>query len=107
MEDGETCVNDKSCDSGSQCGACNGNVTVPPRCIRIQPHNPVRKVRGLPFNRYSWLTTHNSFARIGHKSDTGAVLLAPMNQQDSITVQLEMQKVKLTLISSLLISNHA
>ncbi|KAJ0744177.1 putative PLC-like phosphodiesterase, TIM beta/alpha-barrel domain superfamily [Helianthus annuus] len=89
LKDGETCVNDKSCDSGSQCGACNGNVTVPPRCIRIQPHNPVRKVRGLPFNRYSWLTTHNSFARIGHKSDTGAVLLAPMNQQDSITVQLE------------------
>ncbi|KAD2021890.1 hypothetical protein E3N88_42008 [Mikania micrantha] len=89
IKEGETCVNDKSCDSGLQCGTCTGNVTVPPRCIRIRPHEPVRKVRGLPFNRYSWLMTHNSFARMGHKSDTGAVLLAPMNQQDSITVQLE------------------
>ncbi|XP_076949066.1 PI-PLC X domain-containing protein At5g67130-like [Bidens hawaiensis] len=88
LKEGEICVNDKSCDSGSQCGTCTGNGTVPLRCVRIQPHSPVRKVRGLPFNRYSWLMTHNSFARIGHKSDTGAVLLAPMNQQDSITAQL-------------------
>nr|XP_043626314.1 PI-PLC X domain-containing protein At5g67130-like isoform X2 [Erigeron canadensis] len=32
--------------------------------------------------------THNSYARMGHKSDTGSVLLAPMNQQDSVTAQL-------------------
>jgi hypothetical protein len=45
-------------------------------------------VKGLPFNRYSWLTTHNAFARLGEKSATGSVILAPSNQQDSITSQL-------------------
>jgi len=42
----------------------------------------------LPFNRYSWLTTHNSFALLGQKSATGSVILAPTNQQDTITDQL-------------------
>ena len=46
------------------------------------------QVKGLPFNRYSWLTTHNAFARLGEKSSTGAVILSPTNQQDSITSQL-------------------
>ncbi|XP_024979086.1 PI-PLC X domain-containing protein At5g67130-like [Cynara cardunculus var. scolymus] len=88
LKGGNTCVNDKSCDYGSQCGTCTVNVSVSSRCIRVQPHNPIRKVKGLPFNRYSWLTTHNAFARMGHKSDTGSVLLAPVNQQDSVTSQL-------------------
>ena len=45
-QEGETCVNDndKSCDSGLQCGTCTGNVTVPHRCTRVQPHNPLSKV---------------------------------------------------------------
>lgn len=47
-----------------------------------------QKVKGLPYNKYSWLTTHNSFARIGAKSGTGSMILAPSNQQDSITSQL-------------------
>lgn len=47
------------------------------------------QVKGLPFNRYSWLTTHNSFARTGEKSDTGAsILVAPTNQEDTVTSQL-------------------
>lgn len=46
------------------------------------------QVKGLPFNRYSWLTTHNSYARLGVKSATGSVIIAPTNQQDSITSQL-------------------
>ncbi|THG19903.1 hypothetical protein TEA_005057 [Camellia sinensis var. sinensis] len=46
------------------------------------------KVKGLPFNRYSWLTTHNAFARLGERSETGAVILSPKNQQDTITDQL-------------------
>ncbi|PPS01005.1 hypothetical protein GOBAR_AA19651 [Gossypium barbadense] len=46
------------------------------------------QVKGLPYNRYSWLTTHNSFARLGKKSATGSLILEPTNQQDSITDQL-------------------
>ena len=46
-------------------------------------------MKGLPFNKYSWLTTHNAFARLGQKSSTGAVILAPTNQQDTVGSQLE------------------
>ncbi|KAB1208522.1 hypothetical protein CJ030_MR7G028543 [Morella rubra] len=45
-------------------------------------------VKGLPFNRYSWLTTHNAFARVGVMSGTGSMLLTPTSQEDSITDQL-------------------
>ncbi|GKE05206.1 PI-PLC X domain-containing protein-like protein, partial [Tanacetum coccineum] len=45
--------------------------------------------KGLPFNKYSWLMTHNAFARLGQKSSTGAVILAPTNQQDTVGSQLE------------------
>lgn len=45
--------------------------------------------KGLPFNHYSWLTTHNSFAKLGAKSETGSLILSPENQQDSITSQLD------------------
>ncbi|KAG6497402.1 hypothetical protein ZIOFF_045301 [Zingiber officinale] len=44
--------------------------------------------RDLPFNEYSWLTTHNSFSRQGAISATGARLLTFPNQQDNITSQL-------------------
>lgn len=46
------------------------------------------QVQTLPFNKYSWLTTHNSFARLGDRSATGSLIIAPTNQQDSITEQL-------------------
>lgn len=49
------------------------------------------KVKGLPFNRYSWLTTHNSFAISGSRSATGSIILAPTNQEDSVTNQLKVR----------------
>ena len=52
---------------------------------------PFEQVKTLPFNKYSWLTTHNSFARLGDKSATGSLILAPTNQQDSITDQLNVR----------------
>jgi len=42
----------------------------------------------LPFNQYTWLTTHNSFAKLGDRSATGSIILAPTNQQDTVTSQL-------------------
>ncbi|XP_044490006.1 PI-PLC X domain-containing protein At5g67130-like [Mangifera indica] len=89
LKEGQTCLKHKNCDSGLHCGICIANGSVRPRCTRVKPVNPTSQVKGLPFNRYSWLTTHNSFARLGHvKSATGAVILSPTNQQDSITSQL-------------------
>uniref|UniRef100_A0A7C9AI40 Phosphatidylinositol diacylglycerol-lyase n=1 Tax=Opuntia streptacantha TaxID=393608 RepID=A0A7C9AI40_OPUST len=85
---GETCASNRNCGSGLHCETCLANSNLRPRCTRIQPLNPYSKVKGLPFNRYSWLTTHNSFARLGQKSATGSVVIAPTNQQDSITDQL-------------------
>lgn len=84
----ETCVVNKNCDSGLHCETCLANGNVRPRCTRIQPIDPLSKVKDLPFNRYTWLTTHNSFARLGARSATGSVILSPQNQQDSITNQL-------------------
>ncbi|XP_050212252.1 PI-PLC X domain-containing protein At5g67130-like [Mercurialis annua] len=88
LKEGQICVADRNCDAGLHCETCLANGNVRPRCTRIQPIIPTSKVKGLPFNHYSWLTTHNSFARLGVKSATGSVLLTSMNQQDSITDQL-------------------
>nr|GMD51758.1 PI-PLC X domain-containing protein At5g67130-like isoform X1 [Ipomoea batatas] len=44
----------------------------------------------MPFNKYSWLTTHNSFAMSGTKSALGSNIIAPTNQEDTVTAQLKM-----------------
>ncbi|KAJ8763488.1 hypothetical protein K2173_002371 [Erythroxylum novogranatense] len=88
LKEGQTCVADSNCDSGLHCETCVANGNIRPRCTRIKPVIPTSKVKGLPFNKYSWLTTHNSFARLGMRSQTGAIILAPTNQQDTITDQL-------------------
>ncbi|XP_059652898.1 PI-PLC X domain-containing protein At5g67130-like [Cornus florida] len=88
LKEGQTCVADANCNTGLHCETCLANGNVRPRCTRNQPVTPTSKVKGLPFNRYSWLTTHNAFARFGDRSATGSVILAPSNQQDSVTDQL-------------------
>ncbi|XP_048233392.1 PI-PLC X domain-containing protein At5g67130 [Ricinus communis] len=86
---GETCsLNNNDCDAGLKCETCSFNGNTRPRCTRIQPLPPTSKVNGLAFNKYSWLTTHNSFAIMNAKSETGSVILSPKNQEDSITSQL-------------------
>ncbi|MCO5575858.1 hypothetical protein L7F22_029663 [Adiantum nelumboides] len=42
---------------------------------------------GLPFNKYSWLTTHNSFSIVGEPSQTGSRVTF-YNQEDTVTDQL-------------------
>ncbi|XP_059447514.1 PI-PLC X domain-containing protein At5g67130-like isoform X2 [Corylus avellana] len=87
LKEGQTCFSNKDCDSGRHCEICRA-AGVQPRCTRTQAISPTSKVKGLAFNRYSWLTTHNAYARTGVKSGTGFVILAPTNQEDSITSQL-------------------
>ncbi|KAH9307364.1 hypothetical protein KI387_035275, partial [Taxus chinensis] len=84
----DLCMVNGNCAAGLHCETCVAVGNMLPRCTRIQPVNPTSKVGGLPFNRYSWLTTHNSFAILGEKSYTGSQRLSPSNQQDSITDQL-------------------
>uniref|UniRef100_A0A1D1Z3S4 PI-PLC X domain-containing protein At5g67130 n=1 Tax=Anthurium amnicola TaxID=1678845 RepID=A0A1D1Z3S4_9ARAE len=85
---GETCSADRDCGAGLHCDPCApaGNTR---RCTRIKPSDPQSKAKGLPFNRYSWLTTHNSFALLGQASATGATVIAPTNQEDTVTAQLQ------------------
>ncbi|TQD84836.1 hypothetical protein C1H46_029614 [Malus baccata] len=86
---GETCSKDRDCDAGSSCQTCAANGNTRPRCTRIQPTSPTSKVKGLPFNRYSWLTTHNAFSQAGVRSSTGSLIIAPMNQNDTVANQLK------------------
>ncbi|PIA46243.1 hypothetical protein AQUCO_01500037v1 [Aquilegia coerulea] len=85
---GQTCSANGNCDKGLQCDSCVANGNSRQRCTRVQPLVSTSKVNGLPFNRYSWLTTHNSFALVGAKDPSGNNLLAPQNQEDSVTSQL-------------------
>ncbi|XP_068639767.1 PI-PLC X domain-containing protein At5g67130-like isoform X2 [Aristolochia californica] len=45
-------------------------------------------VNGLPFNKYSWLVTHNSFSIVNAPSLTGIPRVTFYNQEDSVTNQL-------------------
>ncbi|XP_012079241.1 PI-PLC X domain-containing protein At5g67130 [Jatropha curcas] len=85
---GETCSSNNECEAGLRCEACPANGNTRARCIRTRPLSPTSKVKGLAFNKYSWLTTHNSFALINSKSQTGTILLSPSNQEDTVTSQL-------------------
>lgn len=63
------------------------------------------QVKGLPFNRYSWLTTHNSFALMGQRNALRVLPITPTNQQDSITSQLQVMSLSclsLSLLSAIL-----
>ncbi|KAJ4962645.1 hypothetical protein NE237_022584 [Protea cynaroides] len=88
LEVGQTCSTNQSCGANALCQSCAANGNSQTRCTQIQPVIPTTKVNGLPFNRYSWLTTHNSYALLGANSMTGTSILSPENQEDSITSQL-------------------
>ncbi|XP_006411920.2 PI-PLC X domain-containing protein At5g67130 [Eutrema salsugineum] len=89
LEMGETCSSSSRCDAGLSCQSCPANGNTGSICTRIRPLNPTSKVNGLPFNKYSWLTTHNSYSITGANSETGSFLISPRNQEDSITNQLK------------------
>ncbi|KAF8013714.1 hypothetical protein BT93_I1547 [Corymbia citriodora subsp. variegata] len=88
LKEGQTCVANRFCDSGLHCETCVADGNTRPRCTRIRPSNPTSQVNNLPFNRYSWLTTHNAYARMQVKSATGSVIVSPRNQQDTVADQL-------------------
>ncbi|KAJ1273588.1 hypothetical protein BS78_06G293500 [Paspalum vaginatum] len=87
---GDSCTAASSgCGTGLRCTVC----VAPPgkgpaACARTTPVDPKTHGTGLPFNKYSWLTTHNSFAVVGTKSPLGSAIISPPNQEDSVTSQL-------------------
>lgn len=58
--------------------------------VRIKTETMYVRVQttSLPFNKYAWLTTHNSFAILGSAPQAGAPILTFFNQEDSVLQQL-------------------
>jgi hypothetical protein len=46
------------------------------------------QVSGLPFNKYSWIVTHNAFSIVDSPPLPGVQRLTFYNQEDSVTNQL-------------------
>jgi hypothetical protein len=64
------------------------------------------QARDLPFNRYAWLTTHNSFARLGQRSQTGVAIATPWNQQDTVTEQLNVSSLSVRSLAPPSTASH-
>ncbi|KAL6600388.1 hypothetical protein ACP70R_045188 [Stipagrostis hirtigluma subsp. patula] len=85
---GDSCSAARDCGVGLYCGNCAAAGRTQPSCIRDLAIQPTSVVRGLPFNRYTWLVTHNSFSILGEPSRTGVERVTFYNQEDSVTNQL-------------------
>lgn len=85
------CKTDADCGQGLNCFQCAAaNATAPPICTRslATPVSSFVKNTTLPFNQYAWVTTHNSYAIEGVDPGLSSFNLAPRNQEDSVTSQL-------------------
>ncbi|KAJ1256371.1 hypothetical protein BS78_K042300 [Paspalum vaginatum] len=85
---GDSCSSERDCGTGLYCGNCAAAGRTKPFCIRDLAIQPTTIVKGLPFDRYSWLVTHNSFSILGEPSRTGVERVTFYNQEDSVTNQL-------------------
>eukprot|EP00249_Psilotum_nudum_P004828 c18314_g1_i1 orf=1-441(-) len=81
------CIKNSDCATGLFCSTCDATGNYLRRCHRDRATNVTSIKNGLPFNKYSWLTTHNSFAITGERSQTGPRVTFT-NQEDSVTAQL-------------------
>ncbi|KAG8384361.1 hypothetical protein BUALT_Bualt04G0110100 [Buddleja alternifolia] len=79
----ESCSAASNCGAGLYCGNCASLGKTQPFCIRGQATIPTSIISGLPFNKYSWLMTHNAFSIVDEPSLTGAQRITFYNQEDS------------------------
>ncbi|KAK2636024.1 hypothetical protein Ddye_030816 [Dipteronia dyeriana] len=92
---GDECSSDGDCQPGLYCFPC---AFLPSKCVRSTLTNPFKLLNNsLPFNKYAFLTTHNSFAIDGEPSHTGIPRLTLPNQEDNVTQQLNNGVRALTL----------
>ncbi|XP_021756555.1 PI-PLC X domain-containing protein At5g67130-like [Chenopodium quinoa] len=88
----ENCARNSDCGAGLYCSNCryprpcfSGS-----KCVRSTVTNQFKLVNdSLPFNKYAFLTTHNSFAIEGERHNTKAPRVTFRNQEDSVTQQLQ------------------
>ncbi|XP_044432591.1 PI-PLC X domain-containing protein At5g67130-like [Triticum aestivum] len=80
---GDRCNSDANCKSGLSCRKWTGTGCNRKRCVRTTVASPFDTVdNSLPFNKYAFLTTHNSF------SITDIPTFTLFNQEDSVNDQL-------------------
>ncbi|KAL3525679.1 hypothetical protein ACH5RR_014051 [Cinchona calisaya] len=84
----ESCTSATDCGPGLYCGNCPSVGKTQPFCTRGQAIIPTSIINGLPFNKYSWLVTHNAFSIVDAPSLTGAQRITFYNQEDTVTNQL-------------------
>eukprot|EP00268_Persea_americana_P067980 TRINITY_DN9416_c0_g3_i1.p1 TRINITY_DN9416_c0_g3~~TRINITY_DN9416_c0_g3_i1.p1 ORF type:complete len:422 (-),score=67.18 TRINITY_DN9416_c0_g3_i1:797-2062(-) len=84
----DPCSSSTDCAPSLYCGNCPATGENQPTCIRGQAILPTSIAKGLPFNKYTWLVTHNSFSIVNFPSLTGIARVTFYNQEDSVTNQL-------------------
>ncbi|WOL13559.1 PI-PLC X domain-containing protein [Canna indica] len=84
----DPCSTVDDCSPGLFCGSCPATGNAQLACVRGQANQPTAYVKGLPFNRYTWLVTHNSFSIADEPSNTGVQRITFYNQDDTVTNQL-------------------
>ncbi|XAR57783.1 hypothetical protein NMG60_11026045 [Bertholletia excelsa] len=84
----DSCSSAMECGPGLYCGNCPSMGKNQPFCIRDQAVIPTSIINGLPFNKYSWLVTHNSFSIVDAPSLTGVQRVTFYNQEDTVSNQL-------------------
>ncbi|KAG2375976.1 PI-PLC X domain-containing protein [Vigna angularis] len=84
----EACTAATDCGPGLYCGNCPALGRTRPVCTRGQATIVTSLVNGLPFNKYTWIMTHNSFSIVDAPSLAGVQRLTFYNQEDTVTNQL-------------------
>uniref|UniRef100_A0ACD5WP23 Uncharacterized protein n=1 Tax=Avena sativa TaxID=4498 RepID=A0ACD5WP23_AVESA len=85
---GDRCSSSADCGSELYCYNCWVEFAGK-RCVRKTVADPFKIVdTSLPFNKYAFLTTHNSFSIRGEPSQTGVPRITLYNKDDSVTDQL-------------------
>ncbi|KAJ8637363.1 hypothetical protein MRB53_011630 [Persea americana] len=82
------CSTDRNCAVGRYCQFC-GLGLMKSRCVPLPITDPFKLINNSsPFNKYAFLTTHNSYAINRRRVLTGSPRCTLTNQEDSITHQL-------------------
>ncbi|KAL5714113.1 hypothetical protein ACHQM5_016118 [Ranunculus cassubicifolius] len=84
----ETCSVATDCGPGLYCGNCPAMGKTRPICTRGQVIQPTSIVKGLPFNKYTWLVTHNAFSIVSAPPLPGVQRITFYNQEDTVSNQL-------------------
>ncbi|EEF38817.1 PI-PLC X domain-containing protein At5g67130 [Ricinus communis] len=84
----DSCTAATNCGAGLFCGNCPALGKNQPVCTRGQAIIPTSIIDGLPFNKYTWLVTHNSFSIVDAPPLPGVQRLTFYNQEDTVTNQL-------------------